>query len=701
MLDRERGVRVLWLLVGAGGAVLGYLSRGALLGVAAPTGGVGLAWLALACSNQAQSVLPRPIAALVPSHPGDWRRWWSSRQRVPQNRLDAFVVGLASLVVGGIAAWAATLLLFDAPSLPEPQLLRALGFARLPAPAADATFDGPLRAVGHAVFPWSPFVVAALVTLVARGESDHRERAVCIVLVMVATTAYAAHALIAPYAETIPFVAPAALAGIVAVALDRFARDGRVSVTAAVGGLSIAASMAVDFERRPATAWASFGLDERAMGDVPRPVVGSTMATMGFALAAIWLVLSLDEDDREHGASWLDRWRRWIDEQRARCAAAWEAFQVAWGGNLAFGFLVLEAMLVGAAVTIAVGGRLGWASVRDLGLLAQSVGTHAWWFLPISLVLAPVMVLLLRAILRFVLALAGVRRATACALAGLVIGSVLSLDFYPALAAQLSPKCALEAFARLARADEPLGLLDVAPRVARYHAPVDEAEQLGGARAAATWLASSHEKRRWLLLRRKDLAVTNATWREIRGENLPIAEGGGEGGGILLATSDLGKHASENPLDRYLLTSEPTSLAHPSDARFGRELEALGWEVRDGAGRLVEELRPGRPYRLTLFFRVLAPMVRSYRAFIHIERDAARHNGDHEVLGGEYPMPLWRVGDRIADPHDLVLDPGMAPGWYVLYFGFFSAKEEQGHRLAVTRGRHDDNRVIAGWLRVK
>ena len=59
-------------------------------------------------------------------------------------------------------------------------------------------------------------------------------------------------------------------------------------------------------------------------------------------------------------------------------------------------------------------------------------------------------------------------------------------------------------------------------------------------------------------------------------------------------------------------------------------------------------------------------------------------------------MTLWQAGDIITDRSSLRLEPNFAPGVHPLFLGFYRGDG----RLPVTRGRHDDDRVEAGALRV-
>ena len=76
-----------WLVCGSIGAVGGYLSRGILIGVAAPLVGVGLTWLVLACSSSAGAWRPSS------SEPTSVRSWMRA------------AIGVSTLLGGAVAVW--------------------------------------------------------------------------------------------------------------------------------------------------------------------------------------------------------------------------------------------------------------------------------------------------------------------------------------------------------------------------------------------------------------------------------------------------------------------------------------------------------------------------------------------------------------------------------------------------------------------
>ena len=373
-----------------------------------------------------------------------------------------------------------------------------------------------------------------------------------------------------------------------------------------------------------------------------------------------------------------------------------------WGGNLAFVMVVIEAALLGLGAMIFVGRRAGWGAVSRMSKTLSDVGVNAWWALPLGLALAPVALMVLRDGFRLLVARSRLPRGAGTAAAGLVAGLILGFGYYPALAAQLSPREVFESYQRLREEGEPLAVLGVRGRAATYYHG-GEVQTLPDVGRAFMWLAAEPgapiapppSERRWLVTRAEELPKLNSLFRKKTGRNVPVLDG--RSSQILLVSSDLGGRPNESWLGRMVLDAPPASIARPVSARFEDQLEALGWEIVDGDGRVVDSVVPQRKFHLRTYYRVLRPISTSWKMFIHIDGLQRRYNGDHAVLEGRYPMSLWQPGDIIVDEHEVVLEPNFGPGEYTLYFGFFSGD----NRFEVTEGAHHEDRVLGGALRVR
>jgi hypothetical protein len=360
-------------------------------------------------------------------------------------------------------------------------------------------------------------------------------------------------------------------------------------------------------------------------------------------------------------------------------------------GNVVFFLVVFEAGLVGLAAMLFIGGRAGWESLSGIPPRMAEVGTMAWWALPLSgaaLILAGFIGSAVWNVL------AGLSRLGQGGLLGVSVAlasGILGMRYYPALASELSPKEVFETF-RAARAPgEELGLLGASPRAGSFYAG-GAVPSFADERSAFEWLDRAGEGRRFLVVKSRDLPKLNSYWRGAHQANLPVLDA--QRSDSLLAVNRLDGAPDKNPLADVVLDAEPVP-ARPLPTRFLDHIDVIGWQIEDTEGRLVDSVTAGEPFRLVFFYRVLVELG-DWRAFVHLD-GRTRHNADHEPLGGRYPMPLWQPGDIVRDAVDVTLPPNFGPGEIWVFFGFFQGKT----RLGVSEGQHQENRAVAGRIRVR
>ena len=133
------------------------------------------------------------------------------------------------------------------------------------------------------------------------------------------------------------------------------------------------------------------------------------------------------------------------------------------------------------------------------------------------------------------------------------------------------------------------------------------------------------------------------------------------------------------------------------DANLAGQLDVIGWEVTDLEGRPVDSVVPQKQFQFRTYYKVVAAISGNWETFIHIDGFQRRFNGDHQTLENKYAFHLWRVGDYMVDVYPFSLEPNFTPGDYEVFFGLFIGSR----RLEVKRGRHNDNRLEAGRLRVR
>ncbi|MCL2777239.1 MAG: glycosyltransferase family 39 protein [Polyangiaceae bacterium] len=296
--------------------------------------------------------------------------------------------------------------------------------------------------------------------------------------------------------------------------------------------------------------------------------------------------------------------------------------------------------------------------------------------------------------------LRGSRAAFLVGWAAVVVG-ILCVSYYPALANQLSPKEIFESYQRLRQGTEPLALFGVGGRTAAYYAG-GQPLILRDTTAAHEWLmASEPSSRRFIAARSEELAHLNHAYRErttprpIR-QNLPVLDA--RSSQILLVASSLrGGEQNDNPLDRIVLSHAP-NLQHKLDVNLEDKLMVLGYDITDTNLNLVQYVVAGKKFHIRTYFKVLMPISSEWEMFIHIDGGRKRHNGDHKLAEGKYPLSLWLKDDVIVDDYEFTLEPNFGPGNYSLYLGLFAGEV----RMKVKSGPADsDNRISGGSIRVQ
>jgi 4-amino-4-deoxy-L-arabinose transferase-like glycosyltransferase len=653
-------VKLIWFVVAAIGLASGYMCRGLLIGVAIPTLTAGLTWLALSQGS--------PRSAL-------------------ENAAGAF-----ALFAGICVTYWAVKLYYAA--LPTAPLMRSLGVVPIAKPGVEVTFDRTIRHIGHAIFPWSAFVPFALGRLFRAptgldDEANRRETGLRVALLVGVAVGFAAYAFSAPLTAFVPFAPVALFAGIAALAIVDFDRGAPPSRSITLATFLLAIVLYRDMTLEPARIFSVFEVDKPSFPKSFEDSAKSFMliSTLGFAglVGIAWF-----DANGERAPSSL---RRWFDELVADARELIDTVASVWNGNLLFGLTVIEAALVGLGAMLFVGTRLGWASTQKLSKNFVEIGQNAWWIAPLLLAFLLLTYVIVRDVFRWFFVRTNWPRGMGVLIAAIFAGAVLSLGYFPALAAQISPKEVLDSYGRLQRPGEPLGLLGVKARAIAYYQRGGEVVPFTDAAQAFEWLTAS-ETRRWLIVRAEDLPKLNSLHRKEKGKNLPVLDA--RSSQILLVSNDLAGAPNENPLRFTLFDNVPTP-AVKADALFEDQLEMLGWEVREKDGTLVDSVVPGRKYHLRSFFRVLKPVTGNWKAFLHIDGFQRRYNGDHAVLDGKYAINLWQPNDVVVDDYVFELEPHFTPGGYTIFMGFFSGDS----RFRVMRGSHQDNRVVAGILQVR
>lgn len=644
--------RLAVLAIGLAGMAAGLGARGLVIGVAIPGISVGLAWLIVSTAG------------------------------APRDRLGT-VLGVLCLLVGIGACGAGAYLLAGAE---RGQFSRLIGSVVDPTRKLP-THDFVVHHLGHGLFPWSaviPFAAGRLLRPpIAPAGGAVRESAARLTLALSAIAGLAAYAAMAPKVGHVPFGPVFALGGIAAIMFRDFERGAPASRTMAMGVGALAILFYTDFGNFPEKAFSAFGVGDVTFPESFAETAHSILRYGTVAFAALFLA-TFYERQREVGRPFArEGYRGWL-----------VALKTAYSGNVAFGAIVVEAALIGFKILTYLSDRtFHWSSFETMALPWRLVARYGY-LVPPLLVVLPWAAVLARDTVRFLFAKVPLTRGFAALLAVSSFGAVLSLGYYPALAAQISPKEVFESFRELAEPNAKLAMVGTGSGAASYYTGQD-VETFSTETQAFQWLMADRGERRWLVVRADDLARLNSMYRAREKTNLPVLDA--RSSEILLVSNRLKEgETNENPFGEWIVDERPAP-SRPLDVVFGGQLQALGWDVTTPDGEVVRSVTPGRRYDFRLYYEVMRPISGNWKTFIHIDGFQRRYNGDHETLGGKYPFHLWKPGDYIVDIHSFELEPNFTPGTYQVYFGFFRGSR----RLEVTRGPHHDNRVSAGSLEVR
>lgn len=115
------------------------------------------------------------------------------------------------------------------------------------------------------------------------------------------------------------------------------------------------------------------------------------------------------------------------------------------------------------------------------------------------------------------------------------------------------------------------------------------------------------------------------------------------------------------PIERRFSAPDPE---HHRDVRFGEQLRLLGYDRTP--------LRPGEPWELTLYWKVLRELERDYRVFVHLRDEATGAVvAQSDATPGAYPTTLWLDGEVVIDRHVLSPPSDLESGTYAVDIGLY------------------------------
>ena len=127
------------------------------------------------------------------------------------------------------------------------------------------------------------------------------------------------------------------------------------------------------------------------------------------------------------------------------------------------------------------------------------------------------------------------------------------------------------------------------------------------------------------------------------------------------------------------------SPAHEADIGLGNVVRWRGYDLPEGP------VSPGSVLPITLYWQPSAAIDRNWVTFIHLVDEQGNRVAqvDRVPLAGLDPPTQWKVGQLVADPYELPVPTGLAPGRYTLLMGWYDGEDrltwedgEDFHRLA-------------------
>lgn len=272
----------------------------------------------------------------------------------------------------------------------------------------------------------------------------------------------------------------------------------------------------------------------------------------------------------------------------------------------------------------------------------------------------------------------------------------VTYSIVPGLSRHLSAKNLFSKFRQLGGTNAPIGQYHVPGRGAAYYSQ-GKSTELASLTQVFEFLAK--RERAFVIAAADDLAAIDQF-----AKSHPQATASGEtkpasyyvvddsNARFLLLSNQLGPQETDlNPLRRFVVDRLPRQPQHPVSADFEGKVELLGYD-------LPAEIQRGSKFKITLYYKVNAPIAGGYKVFIHFD-GSNRFNGDHVPLGGKFPTSYWYPGFYIIDEHVMEADRmNTSSASYQIFTGFWIGER----RLKVVSGPSDgENRVKLGTVRVR
>jgi hypothetical protein len=111
----------------------------------------------------------------------------------------------------------------------------------------------------------------------------------------------------------------------------------------------------------------------------------------------------------------------------------------------------------------------------------------------------------------------------------------------------------------------------------------------------------------------------------------------------------------------------------------------------------------GESFKMTIYFKVLAPVGGNWKIFAHFDTGGMRFQGDHDPIRGRCGTSFWQAGDYVIDTFWVTAGDSSYPkNNYVARIGLFQGSHGNWRNMKVKKGNADDNdRVSVGNIQLR
>ncbi|MET0390945.1 MAG: glycosyltransferase family 39 protein [Polyangiales bacterium] len=621
-----------------------------------------LVWLTISTRGALLGVIP-PLGAAVAG-------WWLDveRAREPRRWLRARGLVLSALLLASIA--------FVVRDVRRDATEYSAWLGGAAQTLAPTTFDAVLERVFHAFAPWSALLPIALSRfwLLDAGPDQQRpgiaaQRYVQSASLVWIGLAYGAQTLfISRYGRDVTFLALVPLALLVALGLRELEQEGVATWAAGIAVLLLCGLVLRDFVLFPNSPMHGMPVGNFEVPKVWNPRRSLSSALIPFAVCAALGLAVRDSTPK------LD-WR-----------APYRFIALQWRRGVSFKLWIAASALLLAGVCVV--GVLAYAVPQRFHVPSLALKVLQ------RLVLAPLVLAAALAagqLLIYVFARLASYRFVPLLLAGAGFGAYAAQHYLPRLSNHFSSRDVYTTYNELVKANEPLAEYRIGSRAAAYYAkgPVVETTNVS---QLVDHLAGPG--RRWAAFPGDDLGEIDHAYRQRTGKHLSVVDAR-SARAILAASEPVPGRSEQNHLSEAVLAQPPAELTQTVRVGFDERIELLGytWELPHDT-----YVGAGESFTLTWYFRSQRKVTSPYRVFVHIDGQGQRIHGDHDVIEGKYPVPLWEPGDVIADRQKIDVPASSRAGEYVIYMGFYSGDT----RLPIKQGPNaGEDRARVGVLRIQ